>query len=145
MGSQSRWGLIVIKVANGEAMTVDLYDLKTEAHLFRINFWHWRAIVEAVRRLGALPDDRVDGLHEPFSGELTEKEAHTVAAAIRKSLLPDLMENERLLLDGSRTTAPDDFVFHKALEEQHKNYGTNRCVLEGFAECCEACHGFRIM
>jgi hypothetical protein len=126
-------------------MTVDLYDLKTEAHLFRINFWHWRAIVEAVRRLGALPDDRIDGLHEQFSGELTEEEARTVAAAIRRSLLPDLMDDERLLLDGRRTTAPDDLVFYKAPEEQHKNYSTNRHVLERFAECCEACHGFRIM
>ena len=29
-------------------MTVDLYDLKTDAHVFRINFWHWRTTVEAV-------------------------------------------------------------------------------------------------
>ena len=126
-------------------MTVDLYDLKTDAHVFRVNFWHWRAIVEAVRRLGVLSDDQIDGLHRQFSGQLNMGEARAVATAVRKSLLPDLMENERLLLDGSRTTAPDDPILCKASDEQHRNYSTNRHVLEKFAECCEGCHGFRVL
>jgi hypothetical protein len=77
-------------------------------------------------------------------GELTEEEARIVATAIRRSLLPDLTDDERLLLDGRRTTEPDDMTFHRAPGERHKNYSTNRRVLEKFAECCEACHGFRV-
>jgi len=125
-------------------MGVTLFDQKTDAIVFDINFWHWRAIVEAVRSLGVLPEARVDALHEPFIGELTEDEARTVAAAIRERLLPALREDERLLLDGQRTSDPDDGTFHRDPAEQHRNYSTNRKVLEEFARCCEACGGVRV-
>ena len=61
-------------------MTVTLFDQKTDDLIFDVNFWHWRAIVEAVRALGVLPATRVDGLHEPFVGDLTQDEARAVAA-----------------------------------------------------------------
>ena len=125
-------------------MGVTLFDQKTDAIVFNINFWHWRAIVEAVRSLGVLPEARVEALHEPFIGELTEEEARTVAAAIRERLLPALREDERLLLDGQRTSVPDDGTFHRDPAEQHRNYSTNRKVLEELARCCEACGGFRV-
>src|SRR6476646_4181355 len=98
-----------------------LFDQKTDAIVFDVNFWHWRAIVEAVRSLGVLPEDRVDALHEQFVGELTGEEAWAVAAAIRERLLPTLREDERLLLDGRRTTEPDDGVMHYEPSDQHKN------------------------
>jgi hypothetical protein len=125
-------------------MGVTLFDQKTDAVGFDVNFWHWRAVVEAVRSLGVLPEARVDALHDPFVGELTEGEAQEVAAALRARLLPTLREDERLLLDGRRTTEPDDGTFYRAPAEQHKNYGTDRRVLEEFARCCEVCGGFRV-
>jgi hypothetical protein len=121
-----------------------LFDQKTNAIVLDTNFWHWRAIVEAVRSLKVLPDGRVDLLHEAFVGELTEDEALAVARAIREQLLPTLSANERLLLDGTRTTEPDDGTMHYDPIEQHKNYSTNRRMLEEFAKCCEACSGFRV-
>jgi hypothetical protein len=121
-----------------------LFDQKTDAIVFDINFWHWRAIVEAIRSLKVLPEARVDALHEQFNGELAEAEARAVAAAIREQLLPTLGEGERLLLDGGRTTEPDDGTFYRDPAEQHKNYSTNRRVLEEFAQCCEVCGGFRV-
>ncbi len=121
-----------------------MFDQKTDAIVFDVNFWHWRAIVEAVRSLGVLPESRVDALHEQFNGELTEGEARTVAAAIREWLLPTIGDDERLLLDGRRTTEPDDGTFYREPAEQHKNYSTNRRVLEEFAKCCETCGGFRV-
>jgi hypothetical protein len=125
-------------------MSVGLTDLTTGAVLFRVNFWHWGAIVEAVRRLRVLRDDRVDQLREPFVGELSEEEARAVGAAIRKSLLPVLGDDDRLLLDGRRTTEPLDPTFYTDPAEQHKNYSTDRRVLEEFAACCEMCNGFRV-
>lgn len=125
-------------------MGVTLFDQETDAIVFDINFWHWRAIVEVVRTLAVLPTDRVDAMHEPFIGELTEPEARQVAAALRTHALPSLTDDERVLLDGTRTTTPDDGTFHRAPSEQHKNYSTTRAVLEDFAACCETCHGFRI-
>jgi hypothetical protein len=121
-----------------------LFDQKTNGIVFDANFWHWRAIVEAVRSLGVLPDERVDALHEQYVGELTQQEARTVAAAIRERLLPILADDERLLLDGRRTTLPDDGTMHYDPAQQHKNYSTNRRVLKDFTECCEACNGFRV-
>jgi hypothetical protein len=86
---------------------------KTDTIVFDVNFWHWRAIVEAIRSLGVLPAKRVDALHGQFVGEPTQEEARTVAAAIRERLLPNLADAERVLLDGRRTTEPDDGTFYR--------------------------------
>lgn len=125
-------------------MGIVLTDPGDDDRRFDANFWHWRAIVEAVRATGALPAARVDRLHEPFVGELTAAEARAVAAAIRATLLPTLAAGERLLLDGRRITEPDDRTFHKAPEDFHKNYGTDRATLEAFAAFCEECDGFSV-
>ena len=125
-------------------MGMTLFDQKTDAIIFDINFWHWRAIVEAIRSLGVLPESQVDALHEQFAGELTEGEARVVSAALRERLLPTLADGERLLLDGRRTTEPDDGTFYRDPAEQHRNYSTDRRVLEEFARCCETCSGFRV-
>lgn len=125
-------------------MGITLFDQKTSAMIFDTTFWHWRAIVEAVRRLKVLPESRVDLLHQSFVGELTESESRAVAFAIREQLLPTLVDGERLLLDGRRTAEPDDGTMHYDPAEQHKNYSTDRRVLEEFAKCCAECGGFRI-
>lgn len=125
-------------------MGITLFDQKTDVIIFDTNFWHWRAIVEAVRRLKVLPDSRVAPLHDAFVGELTELEVRVVAIAIRERLLPTLMDSERLLRDGRRTTEPDDGTMHYDPAEQHKNYSTDRRVLEEFASCCAVCGGFRV-
>ena len=125
-------------------MGVTLFDHETDQIIFDVNFWHWRAIVEVVRRLEILPVSRVDGMHQPFVGELSESEARLVASAIRERVLPTLTDDERVLLDGSRTTTPDDGTLYREPAEQHRNYSTTRAVLELFAECCATCHGFRI-
>ncbi|MFN3651344.1 MAG: hypothetical protein ACK47B_17350 [Armatimonadota bacterium] len=124
---------------------MSLFDRKTDEIVFDINFWHYRAIVEAVRSLGVLPDEQVDRLHESWQGNgLTTEEARLVAAAMRERLLPALTGDERLLLDGRRTEEPDDGTFYREPDEQHKNYSTNRDVLEEFVRCCETCNGFRV-
>jgi Fe2+ transport system protein FeoA len=129
-----------------EVLTVGmtLFDQKSDAIVFDVNFWHWRAIVEAIRSLGVLPEKRVDALHEQFVGELTQEETRAVAVAIRERLLPTLADDERLLLDGRRTTEPDDGTFYRDPAEQHRNYSTNRRMLEEFVKCCETCGGFRV-
>jgi hypothetical protein len=47
-----------------------------------------------------------------------------------------LGDEERLLLDGRRTTERDDGTFYRDPDEQHQN-STNRQVLERFTQCCE--------
>ncbi|MEI8197236.1 MAG: hypothetical protein WCI73_15165 [Phycisphaerae bacterium] len=126
-------------------MGVTPYDRKTKECVFDVNFWNWRPIVEAIRGLGVLPMERIDNLHLQFCGMgLSESEARTVAVAIRAKLLPTLKDKERLLLDGSRTTVPDDYKFHTEPAGTHLNYGTDRQVLETFVICCETCNGFDV-
>ncbi|WP_437312682.1 transposase [Sorangium sp. So ce385] len=59
--------------------------------------------------------------------------------------LPTLQEGERLLLDGRRTTEPDDGTFSRDPAEQHGNDSTNRQVLDEFTRRCETCDGFRVV
>lgn len=125
-------------------MGVTLHDLASDEAVFDVNFWHWRALAEAVRRLDVLPAETVDLLHEPFVGELTEPEARLVAEAIQTRLLPTLPSDERVMLDGTRTTTPDDGTFYREPARQHLNYSTDRATLEEFATCCARCAGFRV-
>lgn len=125
-------------------MGVTLFDRRTEDIIFDVNFWHWRAIVEAIKSLGELPADRADALHEQWQGTgLSREEARSVAAALRERLIPTLGAGERLLIDGRRTTEPDDMVWYRGAD-QHKNYSTNREVLEQFVQFCQACDGFTV-
>jgi hypothetical protein len=113
-----------------------------QGNTLALNFWHWRTILAAVRRLDVIPAERLDGLEESWlDGRLTQAEARAVAAALRERLIPTLEPGERLLLDGNRTTEPDDGVIHVG-EETDRNYSTNRAVLEQFAAFCESCNGF---
>jgi hypothetical protein len=123
-------------------MGVSLLDCQSNEVIFDVNFWHYRAIVEAIRGLGVLSDAKVDSLHECWCGNgLSANEARAVASLIRSQLMPTLADSERLMLDGTRTAAPDDgTLFLDA--EQHKNYSTNVAVLERFAQCCETSNGF---
>ncbi len=125
-------------------MGVTLFDQVTEEIIFDVNFWNWRALLEAVRALDVLPTETVSLLHEPYIGELSQDDARRVAEAIRTRLLPTLTDAERVLLDGSRTTEPDDGTFYRDAAEQHRNYSTTRDVLARFADCCASCGGFRV-
>jgi len=46
-------------------MGISLRDLKQVDHWFDVDFWNRRPIVEGIRQLGILPDERVAALHEP--------------------------------------------------------------------------------
>jgi hypothetical protein len=124
-------------------MGITLSDRGRRLPPFFVNFWHWRTIVEAVRRLEVLPVGVVDRLHEQFTGSgLAETEARQVAAGITQALLTSLRAGDRLLLDGTVTQEVDDGTFHRVDEDE--NYGTNREVLAKFAAFCEACAGFDV-
>ena len=126
-------------------MGISLTNLANpKARGFSVNFWHWRALVEAVRRLNVLPDARVDGLHDPFCGNgLTQEEAARVADALETQLLPTLGDDQRVLLDGNLTSEPDDSTLHRG-EDAHRNYSTNREVLFTFIQFLRECRGFEV-
>ena len=126
-------------------MGITLFDRTNNGNNWNVNFWNWRPIVEIIRSLELLPEERVDALHEQLAGNgLSESEARSVATAIRERVLPVLRSEERILLDGSTTTEPDDHVFHRPGTEERKNYGTTLDVLQLFVEYCEHSHGFDV-
>jgi hypothetical protein len=84
-------------------MGMILFDRQTgDEPTFGINFWHWHALVEAIRRTRTIPDALVDGLHQPYCGNgLTRAQARTVAAALRATVIPLLRDTDWLGLDQS--------------------------------------------
>jgi hypothetical protein len=124
-------------------VSLSIHDLKTNEFLLSMNFWNWRAIVEVIRLLRVLPDQRVDALHEVCVGELTQEEAQAVAQALKILLMPTLKSEERLLQNGQRT-GPDDGTFYRTPDEQWKNYGTNLEALTKFSEVCETSFGISV-
>lgn len=125
-------------------MGISLHDPVADDTVFEINFWHWRAIVAAIERLGVVPPETIAILSEPFVGGISREEARTIGAALRERVLPTMAAEERMLLDGARTTVPDDGVFHREPETQALNYSTNREVMERFIIACETCNGFKV-
>ena len=125
-------------------MGISLKPAGNDAQWFQINFWNWRPIVELIRSLDVIPDERANELHQPYCGYgLSEAEAVAVAAVLEAKALPGLSESERVLLDGSSTTQPDDYVFHK--EDLALNYSTTKPVLEEFIRFCRTCKGFTVV
>lgn len=124
-------------------MGISLIDNNSKDIIFDINFWHWRAIVEEIRRQDILSNEIVDGLHEPFCGNgLNKQQCCDVYKKLMMDVIPKLSDNQRILIDGERTYEKDDFVFHR--EEVEKNYSTNKQVLAKFCKSIENCNGFEV-
>ena len=126
-------------------MGVILFDEADSDRCLAINYWNWRAIVEAIRRLDVLPSHVVDGLHQQYAGTgLSLADAKAVAVAMRAKLLSELSHCEQVMLDGTTTTVPDDGTFYRSETDSAENYSTNREVLEAFATFCESVCGFKV-
>lgn len=122
-----------------------LMDSETDDVVFDVNFWHYRAIVEAIQSLQILSVEYVARLHEPFTGAgLSKDECKIVSAQLRAKVLPALEDEDRLLLDGTITKLPNDGVFYKSESEWHRNYSTNKKVLLDFITAIDDCNGFTV-
>jgi hypothetical protein len=115
-------------------MGFDLIDLKNRDDGYSTNFWNWHAIVEVIRSLHVLSDEKVDSLHEQFiETGLSAEEARIVAAEIRSRLLPKLGDQTRVCSDGS--------FFQTDLPDNGMN-GVSSRSLQAFAAYCERSNGF---
>ncbi len=129
-------------------MSVILVDLQNRDHAFCVNWYGWRGIVEAVRRLEVVDEQTIDGLHEPFTGSgLNAAQAETVADAIEERLLPLLDEDDYLLVDGTITrTLPLKESQWIIIARQYRvdvaSYYTSAASLRKFVAYCRSCSGF---
>jgi hypothetical protein len=123
-------------------MSVILVDSADQDRTFSVNNWHWHPIVEAIGRLGILPAATLKLFHDKVPGtSLTREEAAKTAAALKERVLPTLGADQRLLLDGAKTSAPDDGTMH--YDDTAKNYSTDADTLARFIAFCESCAGFK--
>jgi hypothetical protein len=117
-----------------------LYD--REQVLFA-SWWQWRPTVELIRSLGLFDDDRLDLLSDGI-GELDATESKLIESHFEQHILPRIRTSQRFLLSGSITDDPDDGVFYRNPEEQHKNYSVDRAWLIKFMEFCSNSNGLYI-
>lgn len=132
-------------------MGVALYDLANdEREPCSFNFWNYRAIVEAIRHLQILPDERVDLLHDLWNpaAQLSLEEARIVAFELRSKVLPNLTAEERVNCDGASISQEDFEELSKQkidwndADSCKQFYTFGRVSLLRFITFCEQCDGF---
>jgi hypothetical protein len=119
---------------------VDISDLRDRSRSLHANWWQWRPTVELIRTLGLFDGERLDHLSNGL-GEFTEAEARQLAVTLEQQLLPTLRPGQRVLLDRAVTDVPDDGTFHRAPEEQHRNYSADYDWLVRFVAFCKESGG----
>jgi hypothetical protein len=118
-------------------------DLEDETSSLKVNVWNWRPTLVLLERFRVLEPEMIERMgFNGGSGSATKAEARAIAREL-KPLLGLIGEGDRVLLDGSTTGQPDDFVFHR--DDLEKNYGATREWLEKFMVFCEHCQGFQVL
>jgi hypothetical protein len=118
-------------------------DLKDNTNDLKVNAWNWRPTLVLLEQFRVLDDDELERMSfNGGDGSATPEQARVIAQRLRM-VLEQLDPAGRYLLDGSTTTEPDDFVFHR--DDPAKNYGATREWLEKFMDFCEHCQGFRVI
>ncbi len=121
-----------------------LVDKENKDNDLMLNGWHWRTIVSEIRRLDVVDAEVAENPQYQCCGfGLSKDDAETVADALEQTTVPLLSEDDRLLIDGTETSTPDDHKFHKA--DPAKNYSTNAEVLRMFIDFCRSSQGFKIL
>ncbi|WP_293914785.1 hypothetical protein [Deinococcus sp.] len=125
-------------------MGVLLTDLSNEEHSKTCNWWNWRPTLTLISTLKLLDAERLDLMGYNAGAEVSQAEAQAIASFLEARVLPLLSENQRVLLNGSRTTEPDDGTFYEEPSEMYKNYSTSLDWLSEFAQFCRECGGFSV-
>ncbi len=122
-----------------------LTDLVDENRNVFVNFWNWRPTVELIGSFEILDEERLDLIGQQCLGaKISKEEAFQIGTRIRAQILPNLTDDQRILLDLTSTTEPNDRKFHQG-NDWHKNYATSKKWLEQFSEFCLTCEGFSIL
>ena len=95
-----------------------------------VNPWNWGVLHHLVASAGVLPEDRWQPLRWRARGDLTAEQVAILASFLQENVATRLRDGERMFVDGSVTTAPDDGTLYRTAAEQWKNYSLRRDVLE---------------
>jgi hypothetical protein len=126
-------------------MAVILADLKREDREEYCNWWNWRPTIELLRQSELFDAERLEMMGCNGCAEVSEDEARSIAKFLDEKILPSLLPEERVMLDGGVTHVPDDGTFYRESAEHFKNYGASEDWLRRFAAFCRECSGFRVL
>ncbi|HXF43546.1 MAG TPA: hypothetical protein VNK26_07380 [Pyrinomonadaceae bacterium] len=126
-------------------MSVTLLDLGNDSMEFTASVWRWKAVLEVIKSLAILSDNKVQMMsYNALGTKISAEEAHLIGEKIKETILPRLAPNKRIFADLSITDLPDDGTFYKNENEQWKNYSVNYQWLESFVDFCLRSNGFQI-
>ncbi|GAA1619109.1 hypothetical protein GCM10009733_014320 [Nonomuraea maheshkhaliensis] len=117
------------------------WTLRTpDGRSLRANAWNWRPTLELLERGRVLDEETLMALGCNGRVELSGAEARQIAVFL-DGYLPGVPGEGRVLLDGTVTTEPDTFEFHR--EELDRNYSATAEWLTDFRDFCrDAPQGF---
>lgn len=124
-------------------MSVHVEDLRDRSRGEQFNWWTWRPIVELIGTLGLFDKRRLEIASDGF-GEFTADEARQIAAGLEERVLTRLHPDERVRLDGTATSEPDDGTFHRTDDTMHLNYSVHHEDLVRFIEFCKRADGLYV-
>jgi hypothetical protein len=120
-------------------------DLADDKKALPVNFWNWHPTVELVKSLGVVDSKRIELMHQQCVGTVvTQEEARCIAQGLQRGILARLQAGERVRLDLSTTSEPDDGTLHRG-DAADKNYSATSEWLGRFAQFCSECHGFQVL
>jgi hypothetical protein len=125
-------------------MAVTLVDAADSRRTLRANWWRWRPLVGHIGESGIVDAGRIEQMGYNANAEITNDEAHAIAGHLEQSVLSRMELGQRLMLEGTVTSEPDDATFYKDPEEWERNYSLEYEWLVGFIEFCRESNGFSV-
>lgn len=126
-------------------MSFTLMDLGSENFELSANIWSWKPTLEIIKNLDILSDGKLRQMEYAATGVKIELEdAHHIGRKIQTDILPRLVPNKRMFMDGSVTDAPDDGTIYQDDDEKWKNYSASYEWLQEFSDFCLKSKGFQV-
>ncbi|SEG67405.1 hypothetical protein SAMN05444920_103869 [Nonomuraea solani] len=105
-----------------------------------VNAWNWRPTLELLESSGVVDAETAELLGYNISVDLSGEDAQRIATFLEGHLAA-IPADGRVLLDGSVTTEPDTFAFHR--DDLARNYSATAEWLARFRDFCRsATEGF---
>jgi hypothetical protein len=125
-------------------MGVILVDLGDDRHDLAMNWWNWRPILSFLREGGVIDGEQFERMgSNGCGGQLTLEDALSVAAYLRREIIPRMNDNERMHADGQVSPAPEVPRLISLLPAQEL-YAARKVAVNSFASFCEASKGFEV-
>jgi hypothetical protein len=126
-------------------MSVILVDLADDKHDLQINGWNWRPILVFLHKASLIGDEQYQRMgSNGCGGRLTAETARKVAGFLRREIIPQLRDCERMHADGQVSAVSGESRPIASLSS-HELYAAQKSCVEAFVAFCEASEGFQVL